>query len=113
MTDSCSDTEEIEAIADMAGELIHTKMEMARKDTQMTHVMRIGTFHMELVPDEDIDVENIFNEMLNKLNPEIVSIATWKDTHYIMLKLCGPALLYIGFSLIQIMCLAVEYVTKP
>ena len=67
MTDSSSDVEEIEAIADMAGELIHAKMEMAKKDTQMTHVMRIGTFHMELVPDEDIDVENIFNEMLNKL----------------------------------------------
>ena len=64
MTDSSSNTE---AMADMAGELIHAKMEMAKKDTQMTHVMRIGTFHMELVPDEDIDVENIFNEMLNKL----------------------------------------------
>ena len=67
MTDSSSDDSEIEVIADMAGELIHAKMEMAKKDTQMTHVMRIGTFHMELVPDEDIDVENIFNEMLNKL----------------------------------------------
>ena len=67
MTDSSSDTEDIEAIADMAGELIHTKMEMAKKDTQMTHVMRIGTFHMELVPDQDINVEKIFNEMLNKL----------------------------------------------
>ena len=76
MTDSSSDIEtiaakvsdsEVEAIADMAGELIHTKMEMAKKDTQMTHVMRIGTFHMELVPDQDINVEKIFNEMLNKL----------------------------------------------
>jgi hypothetical protein len=67
MTDSSSDVEDIEAIADMAGELIHTKMEMAKKDTQMTHVMRIGTFHMELVPDKDIDVEKIFNEMIGKL----------------------------------------------
>ena len=67
MTDSSSDTEEIEAIADMAGELIHTKMELAKRDTQMTHVMRIGTFHMELVPDKDIDVEKIFNETLGKL----------------------------------------------
>ena len=33
----------------------------------MTHVMRIGTYHMELVPDKDIDVEKIFNEMLNNL----------------------------------------------
>ena len=67
MTDSSSDTEEIEAIADMAGELIHTKIEMAKRDTQMTHVMRIGTFHMELVPDNKVDVEKIFNEMLGKL----------------------------------------------
>ena len=67
MTDSSSDTEDIEAIADMAGELIHTKMEMAKRDTQMTHVMRIGTFHMELVPDSDIDVENIFDKMIDKL----------------------------------------------
>ena len=67
MTDSSSDDEDIEAIADMAGELIHTKMEMAKKDTQMTHVMRIGTFHMELVPDKDIDADNIFNKVLDKL----------------------------------------------
>ena len=67
MTDSSSDTEDIEAIADMAGELIHTKMEMARKDTQMVHVMRIGTFSIELVPDKDIDPEGIFNKLLDKL----------------------------------------------
>jgi len=67
MTDSSSDDSEIEVIADMAGELIHTRMELAKRDTQMTHVMRIGTFHMELVPDKDIDVEKIFNETLGKL----------------------------------------------
>ena len=67
MTDSSSDTEDIEAIADMAGELIHTKMEMAKRDTQMTHVMRIGTFHMELVPDSVINVEQIFDKMIDKL----------------------------------------------
>jgi len=65
MTDSSSD--EKEAMADMAGELIHAKMEMARKDTQMTHVMRIGTFHMEVIPAKDIDVREMFNEMLDKL----------------------------------------------
>ena len=65
MTDSSSD--EKEAMADMAGELIHAKMEMARKDTQMTHVMRIGTFHMEVIPAKDIDIREMFNEMLDKL----------------------------------------------
>ena len=67
MTDSSSDEPEIEAIADMAGELIHTKMEMARKDTQMVHVMRIGTFSVELVPDKNIDPEVMFNTLLDKL----------------------------------------------
>ena len=67
MTDLSSEEPEIEAIADMAGELIHTKMEMARKDTQMVHVMRIGTFSIELVPDKDIDPEGIFNKLLDKL----------------------------------------------
>ncbi len=67
MTDLSSDEPEIEAIADMAGELIHTKMEMARKDTQMVHVMRIGTFSIELVPAKDINPEEIFNKLLDKL----------------------------------------------
>ena len=67
MTDSSSDEPEIEAIADMAGELIHTKMEMARKDTQMVHIMRIGTFSIELVPDKDIDPDGIFTKILDKL----------------------------------------------
>jgi len=67
MTDSSSDEPEIEAMADMAGELIHTKMEMARKDTQMVHVMRIGTFSIELVPDKSIDPDGIFNKILDKL----------------------------------------------
>ena len=65
MTDSSSDEREV--IADMASELIHTKMEMAKRDTQMTHVIRIGTFHMELVPNKDLDVKAIFNEILDKL----------------------------------------------
>jgi len=64
MTDSSSDTE---AIADMAGELIAAKIETAKKDTQMTHVMRVGTFHMELVPDKDINVKEVFNDTLEKL----------------------------------------------
>ena len=67
MTDLSSDTEEIEAIADMAGELIHTKIEMARRDTQMVHIMRIGTFSIELVPDKSIDPEGIFTKVLDKL----------------------------------------------
>jgi len=65
MTDSSSN--DTEAIADMASELIAAKIETAKKDTQMTHVMRVGTFHMELVPDRDIDVKEIFDNTLEKL----------------------------------------------
>ena len=64
MTDSSSDTE---TMADMATELIAAKIETAKKDTQMTHVMRVGTFHMEIVPDKDINVEKVFSTTLDKL----------------------------------------------
>ena len=67
MTDSSSDEPEIEAMADMAGELIQAKMDMAKKDTQMTHVLHVGSFHMELIPSKDIDVREMFNEILDKL----------------------------------------------
>ena len=72
MTDSSSDkvdrmNEESADMAEMAAELIHAKMDSARRDTQMTHVLRVGTFHMELVPDSDINVERIFDKMIDKL----------------------------------------------
>ena len=64
MTDSSS---EKEIIADMAADLLETKLENAKKDTQMTHVMRVGTFHMEIVPDAKIDVAEVFSDALDKL----------------------------------------------
>jgi len=68
MTDSSSEMNEATAdMADMAAELIHAKMESAKADGHMTHVLRIGTFHMELVPDSNINVEDIFNTMIDKL----------------------------------------------
>ena len=66
MTDSSSEREK-EVMADMAADLIETKLENAKKDTQMTHVLRIGTFHMEIVPDAKIDVDKMFSEALDKL----------------------------------------------
>tara|TARA_R110000824_G_scaffold275894_2_gene464479 strand:- start:464 stop:736 length:273 start_codon:yes stop_codon:yes gene_type:complete len=63
MTDSSSR----EVVADMASELIAAKIETAKKDTQMTHILKIGTFHMELVPDKNIDVKEIFGDTLDKL----------------------------------------------
>ena len=66
MTDSSSEREK-EVMADMAADLIETKLENAKKDTQMTHVLRIGTFHMEIVPDAKIDVAEVFSSALDKL----------------------------------------------
>ena len=63
MTDSSSNND----AADLAAELISAKMESARKETQMTHVLRIGSFHMEIVPELDIDVEKVFGDTLDKL----------------------------------------------
>jgi hypothetical protein len=65
MTDSSS--KDREEAANMAAELIQAKMELAKNDTQMTHMMRIGTFHVEIVPDASIDIEDMFNNMLDKL----------------------------------------------
>ena len=64
MTDSSSD------MADMAAELVSSKIESARKDTQMTHVLRIGNFHMEVVPSKDVDIEKMFKETLSMLMKE-------------------------------------------
>ena len=48
-------------LADITAELINAKIESARQSTQMTHVLRIGNFHMELVPESEMDVRGIFN----------------------------------------------------
>jgi|TARA_R100000656_G_scaffold119981_1_gene94054 hypothetical protein len=65
MTDSSS--KKNEEMANMAAELLTTKMEAARKDTQMTHILKVGTFHMEFVPDKNINVEKAFKETLSML----------------------------------------------
>jgi len=82
MTDSSSNSEK-EVIADMAGELIHTKMEMAKKDTQMTHVLHIGTFHMEIIPDKNINIREMFNEILDKLTKKYGDKLLEASTHSI------------------------------
>ncbi len=59
--------EDTGVMADMAGELIQAKMDIAKRDTQMTHVLHIGTFHMEIIPDKSINIREMFNEILDKL----------------------------------------------
>ena len=69
MTDSSSDSySQRNDMASMAGELMQAKMDAARKDSQMTHVLRVGSFHMEIVPSRHIDGEKIFKETLEDLH---------------------------------------------
>ena len=50
-------------MGDMAGQLMMAKMDA----NKMTHLLRIGTFQLEVAPNEDIDVRAFFNETLDKL----------------------------------------------
>ena len=61
MTDSSSNTNP--EMADMAAELMMAKMDA----TKMTHLLRIGTFQMEIVPSDKIDVRAFFNETIDKM----------------------------------------------
>ena len=59
MTDSSSNPE----MADMAAELMMAKMDASK----LTHLLRIGTFQMEIAPTDNIDVRAFFNETIDKL----------------------------------------------
>ena len=60
MTDSSSKAPDM---GDMAGELMMAKMDA----NKMTHLLRIGTFQMEINPTSDVDVEKFFSETIDKL----------------------------------------------
>ena len=62
MTDSFS---EENPLAEMAAELMQAKMDVRK--AQQTHLLRIGTFQVEISPDTDMDVREFFNETLDKL----------------------------------------------
>jgi len=64
MTDSSSDEQEM---AEIAGELMQAKMQSAKNRGQMTHMLRMGNFHIEIVPDSDIDVEEFFTKTMNNI----------------------------------------------
>tara|TARA_R110002020_G_scaffold103658_4_gene242952 strand:- start:2452 stop:2736 length:285 start_codon:yes stop_codon:yes gene_type:complete len=78
MTDSSS--EDNSEMTQMAGELIQAKMDAASKSSNMTHLMRLGSFQMEIVPSRDIDVEKLFKEVLadlyDKFGEEVLKINT-------------------------------------
>jgi len=63
MTDSSSNKDN--DMAEMAGELLQARMEA--QSSKFTHLLRVGTFQMEVAPTEDVDVREFFNEVLDKL----------------------------------------------
>ena len=70
MIDSSSDKlPDKTEIAEMAADLFQAKMEAqaAKNSNGQTHMLRIGQFHLEVVPDKDIDVEKIFEKILSDL----------------------------------------------
>ena len=57
-----------DAMTEMAGELIQAKMDAARQPQSLTHLLKFGSFHMEIVPSKDIDVEKIFKDVITDLH---------------------------------------------
>ena len=63
MTDSSSNKDN--DMAEMAGELLQARMEA--QSSKFTHLLRVGTFQLEVAPTEDVDVREFFTEGLEKL----------------------------------------------
>ena len=69
MTDlSSKDKSDKEAMTEMAGDLIQAKMDAARQPQNLTHLLKFGSFHMEIVPNKNIDVEKIFKDTIADLH---------------------------------------------
>lgn len=62
MTDSSSEED-----MEMASELIEAKMALGQARNQMTHMLRMGNFHIEIVPNKEIDIEKFFEKTMNNL----------------------------------------------
>ena len=65
MTDSSSEVDMV--ISEKAMKNMMSGDGPSGKSPVMTHLIRIGTFQMEVAPNEDIDVRAFFNETLDKL----------------------------------------------
>jgi len=63
MTDSSSREEDIH----MAAELMEAKMALGQAKTQMTHMLRMGNFHIEIVPSQDINIEEFFTKTMDNI----------------------------------------------
>ena len=74
------------AMADMAGELMQAKMDEARKGNNNTHILHVGSFHMEIVPDKDIDIAKIFkavmDDLYEKYGDRLIQSVEGEQRHY-------------------------------
>ena len=61
MTDSSSED------MHMAQELMEAKMALGQARNQMTHMLRMGNFHIEVVPNKDIDIEKFFTKTMDNI----------------------------------------------
>ena len=61
MTDSSSED------MHMAQELMEAKMALGQARNQMTHMLRMGNFQIEIVPNKDIDIEKFFEKTMDNL----------------------------------------------
>ena len=88
MTDLSSEqpTPERNAMANMAGELMQAKMDEARKGANNTHILHVGSFHMEIVPDKDIDIAQVFKSVMDdlyeKYGDRLISSVEPEQRHY-------------------------------
>ena len=77
MTDSSSEGESPE-VAAMAGELFQAKIDAARGPQTMTHLLQLGSFRMEIVPEKGLDIEKIFKDtvadLYDKFGAEVLKI---------------------------------------
>ena len=72
MTDSSSDSySQRDEMAAMAGELMEAKMQATQARNQMTHMLRMGNFHIEIVPNKDIDIEKFFTKTMDNILPNM------------------------------------------
>ena len=72
MTDSSSKGESPE-VAQMAGELFQAKIDAARSPQPMPHLLQLGSFRMEIVPDKNIDIEKVFKDTIADLHKKFGS----------------------------------------
>ena len=88
MTDLSSEppTSERNAMASMAGELMQAKMDGARKESSNTHILHVGSFHMEIVPNKDIDIAQVFKEVMDdlykKFGDKLIAEPEGEQRHY-------------------------------